>query len=289
MKDGFGYVDTAKTKKSKDLEDRLMKKIYFKLLLVWLVTGMLTGMLMIGFSMPMAVASESIYEYYDGTFLFDDGTMITVIHASPGSIVTVAGGPNKCEEALKLKEELVLQVLHSNINATKVQSLPKDGLVTESLFRDRQIMSFDSSAAPASFGNGSVALTQQGVIIRDFPDAWTVTMSCSGTTQTLWSGTQPQFNSDQIKLNESWRFHGASITLNIPPGVGFSGSSETVSWSAHDSSGTQWRMSHDYSGVGARSNVALISMTKSGTASHRFQGWRWISVADSTNINFGIY
>ena len=58
------------------------------------------------------------YEYYDGTFTFDDGTKITVIYAMPNSILTVSGGPNKSEEDLKLKQEIVLKDIEARMTDT---------------------------------------------------------------------------------------------------------------------------------------------------------------------------
>lgn len=251
-----------------------MKKISFRMLSALLTVVLL----MLAFATPVAAGRENDrekerkpkYELHDGTFTFDDGTKITVKHASPNSVLTVSGGPDKCEEALELKEEIVLDAVRANITEANY-------IVKNTRFP------FNFSATPAPFGNGIVTLRQNGERIshRGF---WIVTRTVNGTTQTNWTGTQPQINSDQIKLNESWTFHGISVEVSIPPGVGFSRSANTVSWSAHDTSGAQWRMRHDYIGVQGGSNFALTGSTKAGTGSHRFQGWQWISTSESSAI-----
>jgi hypothetical protein len=235
-------------------------------------------LLMSAFVTPVAAGWENSgeekerkpkYELHDGTFTFDCGTKITVKHASPNSVLTVSGGPNKCEEALELKEEIVLDAVEASITETDIENNTR--------------FPFDFSAPPAPFGNGHVTLRQSGVHIN-FPFEIIHRRRVDGTTQTAWTGTQPQWNSDQIKLNESWRFHGIAVSVSVPPGVGFSAHADTVSWSAHDTSGTQWRMRHDYLGVEGRSAIAVTGITKAGTASHRFQGWRWVSTSRSMGI-----
>jgi hypothetical protein len=210
------------------------------------------------------------YELHDGTFTFDDGTKITVKHASPNSVLTVSGGPDKSEEAIELKEEIVLRAVEASIAETDIENNTQ--------------FPFDFSAPLAPFGNGHVTLRQSGVRISHDPNPWTVARTINGTTETNWTGTQPQWNSDQIKLNESWTFSGIFVTVSWPFGVGFSGSGNTVNWFAHDTSGNQWRMRHDYFGIEGRSSTALTGTTKAGTASHRFEGWRWISTSRSNPV-----
>ncbi len=100
----------------------------------------------------------------------------------------------------------------------------------------------------------------------------------SGSTTTAWYGTDPQYYSSEIKLSEQWIFGGYSITLSYPGGVGFSGSSKTISWSAHDTSGNYWRMSHVYSGIRGESSVLLTSVRQNSLGSHKFNTTNtWVS------------
>jgi|GEM_PF-2446787 len=250
-----------------------MKKVLRKLSVILTVV-----MVMSAFAVPAAAGQENDrekerkpkYELHDGTFTFDDGTKITVKHASPNSILTVSGGSDKSEEAIEIKEEIVLCAVEASIAETDIENNTR--------------VPFGFSAPRVPFGNGFVGLWQGGERISHTPIVGRMTRTINGTTETNWSGTQPQWNSDQIKLNESWTFHGIAASVSIPLGIGFSGSGNTVSWSAHDTSGNHWRMRHDYAGVQGGCYVFLTGSTKAGAASHRFQGLRWISTNESRGV-----
>ena len=97
-----------------------------------------------------------------------------------------------------------------------------------------------------------------------------------GSSETGWWGTEPQFYSDKIKLDESWRFNGISVYVSFPPG--FSGSGNTVTWSGEDDSGTSYRLVHIYSGIRGESWVALTSVRQNSNGSHFFESTHtWVS------------
>ncbi|MBT9146141.1 MAG: hypothetical protein DDT42_02023 [candidate division WS2 bacterium] len=85
-----------------------------------LVSVVLTVVLMIFFfGMPSTVAQEAKQSVSDRgklVYEFDDGSKVTVMHASPGSVLLGFGGPDKCEENAEIKENIVLQKIGWPIN-----------------------------------------------------------------------------------------------------------------------------------------------------------------------------
>ncbi|MBN1859271.1 hypothetical protein JW848_08715 [Candidatus Bipolaricaulota bacterium] len=97
-----------------------------------------------------------------------------------------------------------------------------------------------------------------------------------GISLTYWSGDIPQYFCDEIELAESWSFGGASVSVSFPPRVGVSGSSSTIAWQGHDTSGSAWYLGHVYSGYRAESYLWISSVTQTSDGSHKL-GSVWVS------------
>lgn len=91
-----------------------------------------------------------------------------------------------------------------------------------------------------------------------------------GTSQTLWLGTQPQWNSSAIKLTDSWTFTGFSVSISYPPSVGLSSSGNTVTWNGDDWSGEVWGLQDTYSGIEAEG--LLTGFRQVSLGAHFFKG-----------------
>ncbi|MBT9147936.1 MAG: hypothetical protein DDT32_01704 [Syntrophomonadaceae bacterium] len=61
-------------------------------------------------------AKQSVSDRGKLVYEFDDGSKVTVMHASPGSVLLGFGGPDKCEENAEIKENIVLQKIGWPIN-----------------------------------------------------------------------------------------------------------------------------------------------------------------------------
>ncbi len=223
-----------------------------------------------------SVSGRTAYE-------FEDGSRVTVIHNTPGSILLSFGGPDKCEKNASIKEDVVLQLLRQTqppVGVSKtdagVQAIP-----IHPYFVPRPFDTWDD----APFGNSAVRTRQKGTATRALVSLTIDRDTVNGLTETAWFGWIPQSMSDQRKLSESWRFHGwGVVSLSIPPGVGFSGSGDTINWFAHDTLRHAWRTSHSYTGVSATGlGGTLTGVTKSAFGSHLF-GTHWVSAFTQTRV-----
>jgi hypothetical protein len=110
----------------------------------------------------------------------------------------------------------------------------------------------------------------------------------SGDTTTSWLGTWPQYYSTKIRLDESWKFGGVSVSVTTAPGLGFSVSSTTVTWSG-DCAGDYWALTHTYSGVSAQ-GFLVSSVRQNSNGSHFFRVGRsgspeWVSANATKGIS----
>lgn len=226
------------------------------------------------------VSGHVVYE-------FDDGSRVRVIHNTPGSILLGFGGPNKCERNAAVKEDLVLQLIEPSVVTTpntepELVAPEADAGIHRGYYAPRNFFDHRSK----SFGDSVVRTSQQGtadrsreclIRARDRDEVvW-------GHTETSWLGSIPQSNSDEIKLAEGWTFRGVRVTVSFPPGLGFSGGGNTVSWFAHDTSGQEWRKIHSYTGIAASAMMlSFTGLTKTATGSHLF-GNQWITAAVHTS------
>jgi hypothetical protein len=122
-----------------------------------------------------------------------------------------------------------------------------------------------------SFGDGSVFTSFDST--AEYYDAlwgdedW---IEVEGETSTAWLGTEPQWNSDEIELRESWTLEFQWLDyLQYPFSADWSDSSDTIEYEHTDTSGDWWAMMHDYSGLfGMGRNPTRVSQSSSGT--HKF-------------------
>jgi hypothetical protein len=69
----------------------------------------------------------------------------------------------------------------------------------------------------------------------------------SGHSWSQWTGTNP-WNMDTMRLGDTYKAEGVSVQVSYyPPGGGFSGSGDTVSWSG--SAPSTWSIDHYYNGI----------------------------------------
>jgi len=128
------------------------------------------------------------------------------------------------------------------------------------------------------YGNSYVKTYFTSTVECDIWWSYPMWAEVAGSTTTAWYGTVPQYYSSEIRLDETWTFNGISVSVSYPSGVGFSGSSTTISWSGDDTSGTHWRMTHIFSGLRGESWVALTSVRQSSNGSHYFEDPNdWVS------------
>jgi hypothetical protein len=171
-----------------------------------------------------------------------------VIYISPGSALIAYGGDKVNPKLLPIKS------FPKSPKALMVEPLTQ---VTRTLF-DRQF---------TAYGDGDV-VTSLDSIVNEGSGWWKAWAEVEGRSETDWTGTQPQYYSTKIRLDESWRFHGVNVSVSYPPGIGYSSSWDTVSWSGGDDSGTSWALSHTYSGIYGESSgpfAALWSVSSRST------------------------
>jgi hypothetical protein len=122
-----------------------------------------------------------------------------------------------------------------------------------------------------SFGDGSVFTSFDST--AEYYDAWFGDedwIEVDGETSTAWLGTDPQWNSDEIELVESWTFSFQWLDyLQYPFGADWSESSNSIEYEHTDTSGDWWAMMHSYSGLfGMGRNPTRVQQRSSGT--HKF-------------------
>jgi hypothetical protein len=139
------------------------------------------------------------------------------------------------------------------------------------------------------FGDGSVFTSFHST--AEYYDAWFGDedwISIDGQTSTAWLGTDPQWNSDEIKLAETWTFEFEWLDfLQIPPGIDWSESSNSIEFEETDTSGDWWSMMHDYTGLfGMGRNPARVQQRSSGTHKFTANGLQYITTTahDYKNI-----
>jgi len=143
---------------------------------------------------------------------------------------------------------------------------------------------YDSQSTP--YGDGAVETWFESTVTYDVYTL-PVWAEVEGEANTMWTGWDPQFYSDRIKLESSWTFNGISVYVSYPPG--FSGSGDTVTWSGEDDSGTAWRLTHIYSGIRGESWVGLTSVRQNTNGSHYFGSTHtWVSAnaTDGCSVAF---
>jgi len=121
------------------------------------------------------------------------------------------------------------------------------------------------------FGNGSVFTAFDST--AEYYDAWFGDedwIEIEGETSTAWLGTEPQWNSDEIELSETWTFQFSWLDyLQIPPGADWDSSSSSIEYEHKDTSGNYWAMMHSYSGLfGMGRNPERVQQHSLGT--HKF-------------------
>ena len=103
-------------------------------------------------------------------------------------------------------------------------------------------------------------------------------------SQTLWLGTQPQWNSSEIRLTDSWTYGGFSVSVSFPPGVGFTVAGNTVSWTGSDASGEVWGLQDMYYAIAAEGLLNRFRQVSLG--SHLFRNpsvSTWVNVSASAS------
>lgn len=161
---------------------------------------------------------------------------------------------------------------------------PKFSLDPRPTFWAKQKTLYDSQSTP--YGDGAVKTWFESTVTYD---AWTLPYwaEVEGEANTMWTGWNPQFYSDRIRLESSWTFNGISVYVSYPPG--FSGSGNTVTWSGEDDSGTAWMLTHIYSGIRGESWVGLTSVRQNTNGSHYFGSTHtWVSAnaTDGCSVAF---
>lgn len=171
-----------------------------------------------------------------------------VLYTSPGSTLIAYSGD-------KVKPELL--PLRSLTKAPKALTVEPLAETTRTLY--------DDDYQP--YGNGEVDTYFESTVYEG--SGWKVWAEVDGHSMTSWSGTQPQYNSSKIRLDESWTFNGWSVSVSTS-GFGYSTSGNTVTWSGEDDSGTTWSLGHSYSGIYGESRWALWSVRQTSTGTHYF-------------------
>lgn len=130
--------------------------------------------------------------------------------------------------------------------------------------------------ASTPYGNGYVVAEFHSLC--DWQYSWpfdTMTVADGSWSRTMWTGTSPQYNSDIVKMTDSWTWTGLAISITIPAGAGFSLNGNTVTWGP-EYVYNQWLMVHYYSGMSGR-GLIIFNFSESNTGSHRFQGYIWVT------------
>ena len=122
-----------------------------------------------------------------------------------------------------------------------------------------------------SFGNSSVFTTFDST--AEYYDAWFGDedwIEIDGETSTAWLGTEPQWNSTEIQLEELWTFTFDWLDyLQFPPGASWRETSSSIEYEHTDTSGNYWAMMHSYSSLfGMGRNPKRVFQYSSGT--HKF-------------------
>jgi len=173
-----------------------------------------------------------------------------ILYISPGSTLIAYGGDKVNPTLLPMK------------------SFPKapKALMMKPLAQTTRTLSDNNSQA---YGDGYVDTYFNSTVYEGA--GWKVWAEVEGNAVTSWSGTQPQYYSSKIKLDESWTFNGISVSVSSGGGIGFSTSGNTVCWSGEDDSGTSWSLNNSYSGIYGESWVALTSVRQSVMGTHYFE------------------
>lgn len=158
----------------------------------------------------------------------------------------------------------------------KASSLPEYTLRSSTLVTHPVVLRYYDSAGLSdidqqSFGDGSVFTSFDSN--AEYYDAWFGDedwIEIDGETSTAWLGTDPQWNSDEIELVESWTFSFQWLDyLQYPFSADWAEGSDTIKYEYTDTSGDWWAMVHQYSGLfGMGRNPTRVSQRSSGT--HKF-------------------
>ncbi|OPY58267.1 MAG: hypothetical protein A4E55_01039 [Pelotomaculum sp. PtaU1.Bin035] len=216
--------------------------------------------------------SDNIYKYNTKTktFSFNNGSEVQVLSDSLNDLLLVYGSP---EGTLKSDKDAIekVRVVKDKLAPTQNLNETSNGEVSARTTSVRYLGDYEET----DYGDGQVYSRQEGTATMT-GGTYVQDVVTDGHTRTAWSGTSPQWYSSKIKLSESWKFNGISVTVSYPPS--FSGSGDTVTWEGEDTSGTHYTMDHYYNGVSGRSYVSLWSLTKRSTGSHYFSSTgAWVS------------
>jgi len=140
-----------------------------------------------------------------------------------------------------------------------------------------------------SFGDGSVFTSFDST--AEYYDAWFGDedwIEIDGETSTAWLGTEPQWNSDEIRLEESWTFEFEWLDyLQFPFSADWSESSDSIEYEHTDTSGDEWAMMHYYTSLfGMGRNPNRVRQASTGTHKFTANGIQLISTTahDYKNI-----
>ena len=198
---------------------------------------------------------------------------------SPGSIVSsVGGGSRKCEKTLEMIEEIIDEIEDKIILDIETKMHPKWHWPDPPPAGEHWWNVNFNKSDKKSVKDSHIILRQEGTLRKNGYISFTEGI-VNGKTRTSWLGSNPYY-ADKVQLGESWTFNGTGITISIPPGIGFSGFGNTITWNGEKEN--DWWFRNNYSGIGA-SGGALASMTKRGAGSHYF-GNEAYTIHDSVTV-----
>ncbi|VVB56115.1 Uncharacterised protein [uncultured archaeon] len=96
---------------------------------------------------------------------------------------------------------------------------------------------------------------------------WQATYTGDGYTKGYWWGSNPYY-ADRITLGSQVVVHGISVTVSVPPSIGFSVSGDTATYSG--SWDNEWAAIHYYNNLVGTSNWALTGSDQYDSETFRF-------------------
>lgn len=108
---------------------------------------------------------------------------------------------------------------------------------------------------------------------------WVATIKFGpGSSQGAWWGCCP-WNADVMYLSDNWSVSGLAISVNIPPGIGFSSQGSSASWSGQVSN--KWLIYHSFDGIQFTSWWALCCPSETAQTTSQFGGYFFTATANS--------
>lgn len=101
----------------------------------------------------------------------------------------------------------------------------------------------------------------------------------NGSSYAKWLGSTP-YNATKVTDTDTWKASGIAVSISLPPGIGFSGSGDTATWTTSVSN--NWQINHYFNNVQFNAfDIWAIDEYVSGTFQFGTSFWR-IDAHDSS-------